>query len=85
MILLLWIFLCAQNTYCRYTWKVVHTNNQLTSLDPSDKAIDVDRPKAYHGKNPPEGEAEVTAAGGPEGGQLLSVRQGSPGSPAGRR
>ena len=58
ILLLLWIFLCAQNTYCRYTWKVVHTNNQLTSLDPSDKAIDIDKPKAYHGKNPPEVEAE---------------------------
>ena len=56
MILLLWIFLCAQNTYCRYNWKVVHTNNQLNSSDPSDKAID--KPKADQGKNPPEVEAE---------------------------
>ena len=56
MILLLWIFLCAQNTYCRYTWKVVHTNNQLNSSDLSDQVID--KPKADHGKNPPEVEAE---------------------------
>ena len=27
-------------------------------MDPSDKAIDIDKPKAYHGKNPPEVEAE---------------------------
>ena len=56
MILLLWIFLCAQNTYCRYNWKVVHTNNQLNSSDLSDQAID--KPKADHGKNPPKVEAE---------------------------
>ena len=56
ILLLLWIFLCAQNTFCRYTWKVVHTNNQLNSSDLSDQAID--KPKADHGKNPPEVEAE---------------------------
>ena len=56
MILLLWILLCTQDTYCRYTWKVVHTNNQLSSLDPSDKAID--ETKADNGKNPADAEAE---------------------------
>ena len=56
MILLLWILLCTQDTYCRYSWKVVHTNNQLSSLDPSDKAID--ETKADNGKNPADVEAE---------------------------
>ena len=57
MVIFLWILLCAKDTYCRYNWKVVHTNqNQFNSLDPSVKVID--ETNADHGRNPPEVEAK---------------------------